>query len=191
MTTSNRHGGKSILRITIVLLIIAALCLGGWKYMQAKEAGGRAEQVLRTMYDLIPGLGVDSGTSTGRGRDPLVALSIQDIDIVGCLEIPALDIMVPVTAKGYEQAGFVSVVSGSPVKGNFRLIGSREDALKDLAEADPGDNVIFTDTDGVRYAYRVVTQFHLKSWDEADNDLMICYETDSQTQFVLGCTANY
>ena len=30
-------------------------------------------------------------------------------------------------------------------------------------------------------------QFHLKDWDEADQDLMLCYPTDDNTQFVLGC----
>ena len=50
-----------------------------------------------------------------------------------------------------------------------------------------GDKVAFTDIDGVRYNYIVTTQFHLKDWDEADQDLMLCYKTDDNTQFVLGC----
>ncbi len=158
--------------------------------MQVKYASQDANAVLDKMYDLIPGLGVDTGVSTGRGRDPLPALSINDVDIVGCIEIPSLDIMVPVTAADYDRDGFITIVSGSPVKGKFRMKGNREDVFRDLTEAKPGDNVIFTDVDGVRYRYTVTTQFHLKNWDEADNDLMLCYDTDGQTQFVLGCTAS-
>lgn len=178
----------------IVLILLAGLGLGGWKFMQIRAADEKSEQVLSVMYELIPDLGVDTGTSTGRGRDPLVALSIQNIDIVGCIEIPSIDLIAPVTAKGFEQAGFISVVSGSPVKGTFRLIGSREDVFHKIADAAPGDNVIFTDTDGVRYTYRVTTQFHIKDWDwdSVEQDLSLCYETtDDNTQFVLGCRETF
>ena len=37
------------------------------------------------------------------------------------------------------------------------------------------------------YPMEALTQFHLKEWDEADNDLMLCYKTDDNTEFVLGC----
>ena len=187
MSENNRK--IPITRAVLVLLLVAALGFAGYRISQIKHAGQDAEAVLDVMYNLIPGLGVDTGVSTGRGRDPLAALSINEIDIVGCIEIPALNIMVPVTAQGYDRDGFITQVSGSPVKGKFRLKGNREDVFRDLTDAQPGDKVVFTDIDGVRYTYAVVTQFHLKNWDEADNDLMLCYDTDSQTQFVLGCTA--
>lgn len=172
-----------------MLLITAALAFAGYRAFELRQASSEADAVLNKMYELIPDLGVDTGVSTGQGRDPLAALSINEIDIVGCIEIPALDIIVPVTAAGYDRDGFITQMSGSPVKGKFRLKGNREDVFRDLTEAKPGDNIVFTDIDGVRYSYKVVTQFHLKNWDEADNDLMLCYDTDSQTQFVLGCSA--
>lgn len=154
-----------------------------------RQASQQANAVLEIMYDMIPGLGVDTDVSNGRGREPMPALSINGIDVVGCIEIPALELMAPVTAKDYETNGFITLVSGSPVKGKFRLRGRHEDVFSKLTEANPGDKVTFTDIDGVRYTYRVTTQFHLKNWDEADNDLMLCYDTDSNTQFVLGCTS--
>ena len=43
--------------------------------------------------------------------------------------------------------------------------------------------------DGARYRYEVTTQLNLKNWDDADYDLMLCYDTDDQTQFVVGCTS--
>lgn len=182
--------GNRTIRLTIVLLIAAGLLFGGYRIYRVKQASQQANEVLRTMYDMIPGLGVDTGVSSGRGRDPLPALSINGVDIVGCIEIPSLDLMAPVTAHDYETDGFITMVSGSPVKGKFRLRGRREDVFSELADAQPGDKVVFTDIDGIRYTYNVVTQFHLKDWDEADNDLMLCYDTtEAQTQFVLGCTA--
>lgn len=182
--------GNRRIRLAIILMIAAGLLFGGYRVYKAKQASQQANEVLQVMYEMIPGLGVDTGVSAGRGRDPLPALSISGIDIVGCIEIPSLDLMAPVTAHDYETDGFITMVSGSPVKGKFRLNGRREDVFSKLTDAQPGDKVVFTDIDGVRYTYNVVTQFHLKDWDEATNDLMLCYDTtDPQTQFVLGCTA--
>lgn len=171
----------------LVLLIAAVLAFGGYRLLTIQRASSEAEKVLESMYKLIPGLGVETEASTGRGRDPLAALSINEIDIVGCIEAPSIDLMAPVTAAGYEEEGFATYVSGSPVKGHLRLIGGRDDVFRKISKAKPGDTVAFTDIDGVRYRYRVTTQFHLKKWDEADHDLMLCYRTDDQTQFVLGC----
>lgn len=144
------------------------------------------------MENVIPGLSDPIDTSevtTGQGRDPLISLSIEGVDIIGCLDIPALDLRVPVTAKDIEIPFFVTWVSGSPVKGKFRLIGGHEDAFRKLAKAKPGDRVIFTDVDGVHYVYEVTTQYHLKDWAEATNDLLLCYPSDDQTDFVVGCTS--
>ena len=180
-------GTKRILKISILLLIIAAIGYGGYTYYQIQQSGKHASEVLNTMKNIIPNLGVDTGVSKGLGRDPLPVISIDQIDIAGCIEVPSIDLMAPVTAEGYEEEGFATIDSGSPVKGNFKLTGGRDDVFRKLSKAKPGDLVAFTDVDGVRYNYRVLTQFHLKEWDEADQDLMLCYRTDEQTQFVLGC----
>ena len=180
-------GTKRILKISILLLIIAAIGYGGYTYYQIQQSGKHASEVLNTMKNIIPNLGVDTGMSKGLGRDPLPVISIDQIDIAGCIEVPSINLMAPVTAEGYEEAGFATIDSGSPVKGNFKLTGGRDDVFRKLSKATPGDTVAFTDVDGVRYNYRVLTQFHLKEWDEADNDLMLCYKTDDNTEFVLGC----
>ena len=67
-------------------------------------------------------------------------------------------------------------------------MGGSGDVFSRLSKGKPGERVIFTDMDGVRYEYTITTQFHLKDWAKADNDLMLCYKTDSDTKFVLGCT---
>lgn len=184
---ARKSGRGSLLKIVTALIVIAAIGFAVFRFVNIKQGGQQADEVLDRMKQLIPGLGVDTGVSTGSGKEQLSVITIQGIDIVGCVEIPALDIMVPVTAEGNEQAGFVTYVSGSPVSGELRLKGSREDIFNSLASAKPGDNVAFTDVEGVRYNYRVTTQYHLKSWDESDDDLMLCYPTDSKTDFVVGC----
>ena len=105
---------------------------------------------------------------------------------LSCLEIPALDLMDPVTA-GKEEPGLAALFKGSPVKEPFCLSGSPKDVFRRLTAAMPGDRVVFTDLDGVRYTYEVTTQFHIKEWDEADNDLLLVYETDPKTYFAVGC----
>ncbi len=180
-------GIKSILKISIVLLIIAALGYSGYTYFHIQQSGKHAAEVLSKMENIIPNLGVDTGMSKGLGRDPLPVISIDQIDIAGCIEVPSINLMAPVTAEGYEEEGFATIAGGSPVKGNFKLTGGRDDVFRKLSKAKPGDTVAFTDVDGIRYNYRVLTQFHLKEWDEADNDLMLCYKTDDNTEFVLGC----
>ena len=182
-----KKGTKQILRLSVLLLIIAAIGYGGYRYLQIQQSGRHAAEVLSKMEMLIPNLGVDTGVSKGLGRDPLPVINIDQIDIAGCIEVPSIDLMAPVTSEGYEEEGFAAIVGGSPVKGNFMLTGGRDDVFRKLSKAKPGDTVAFTDVDGVRYNYRVLTQFHLKEWDEADQDLMLCYRTDEQTQFVLGC----
>lgn len=179
---------KPLIRLILLLLIVAAAGYAGYRALQIKKAGHDADAVLDVMYDIIPGLGVETGVSTGAGRDPMMTLSINEIDIVGCLEIPSIDLMAPVTVAGEETNGFVSYVSGSPVKGKLMLEGDRETTFMKLTKAQPGDLVAFTDIEGIRYNYRVTTQFNLKDWDEAENDLMVCYRADGQTRFVLGCT---
>ena len=116
---------SSIAKWIITLMVIALLGYGGYSFLQLETSMKHSEEVLNTMKSLIPNLGVDTGVSTGVGRDPLAALSIDEIDIVGCIEVPSIDLMAPVTAAGYEEEGFASVVSGSPVKGNLRIIGGR------------------------------------------------------------------
>ena len=185
---SKQHRKTLPIKLVLILLIIAIAAFAGYRILAIRQAGRDADQVLDTMYDLIPGLGVETGVSTGVGKDPLLSLSINGIDIVGCLEIPSLDLMTPVSVASEEYEGFLNVVSGSPVKGKLMLEGDKTTTLSGLSKAQPGDTVVFTDVEGIRYHYRVLTQFHLKNWDEADNDLMVCYRVDDQTRFVLGCT---
>ena len=177
-----------IAAIIAILLVAAGLMRGGYLVKQQRAAKGQAQDVLDTMKTLIPGLGTETGGSGTMGREPLASLSVHENDIVGCLEIPSLDLTAPVLAKGSKKQYFVTWKSGSPVKGKFRLRGGHKDIFADLAKAKPGDKVIFTDIDGVRYAYDVTTQYHLKSWAKADNDLLLCYKVDENTEFVLGCT---
>ena len=188
MKRSTRNRIKWIAALALAALA-AAFILGAYHHRSGdrEKAQGQAEEVLTTMKKLIPGLGTVTEASSSAGRDPLPAMSIDGIDVIGCLQISSLDIMTPVTSKETGKAGFVAYVEGSPANGQLRLRADRHGVFAELEKAAPGDRVLFTDVDGVRYAYTVVTQYHLKDWAEADNDLLLCYEVDENTDFVLGC----
>ena len=181
---------KKVIMTVIVIILLACMGAGGYLVYHQHQSGQKADAMMKEMDDFIPGLGEEDGVSSGMGRDPLAAFTIGGVDVVGCLEIPSLNLRAPVADKGIEEASLATWVSGSPVKGKFRLSGDRMDVFAKLSKAKPGDLVRFTDIDGVRYEYEVTTQYHMKDWDEGDNDLMLCHETtEDQTWFVLGCTA--
>ena len=182
---------KKIIILILVLLLCGGAAFGGYYYYQLHQGNREADAVLDAMYNVVPNLGQENDGATGNGRDPLAAMSINGIDIVGCLEIPSLNIMAPVRGKGSEGPGFATWHSGSPVKGNLRISAAQEDLFRSIGKLRPGDKVFFTDIDGIRYSYQVTTQYHLKNWDEGDNELMLSYETDSDTHFVVGCSQAY
>ena len=191
MSRNNKTTKSKIPRIVgtiAVILIAVGLLRGGYLIREQKKSEKEAQEVIEAMKTLIPGLGTEKESSGSMGRDPLAALSVNETDVVDCLEIPALDLTAPVLNKKNKKAFCVTWVSGSPVKGKFRLSGGRHDIYKNLAKANPGDKVLFTDIDGTRYVYEVTTQYHLKDWAKADNDLLLCYKVDDNTDFVLCCT---
>ena len=180
---------RKIIKTVICLVLIASAAFAGWKYYSGKQGSERSRSVMNTLNDIIPGLGEDTGVQNGVGQDPPAAVSIEGIDIIGVIEIPALDISAPVTGKDYREEYFASWLDGTPVQMNFKVTGGKDDIFRKISRLQPGDKVIYTDIDGVRYTYAVTTQYHLKKWDEGDNDLMLCYESDSDTYFVVGCNA--
>ena len=172
----------------VTLAVIVAIGFVGWQIYGNYRGGSKADIVMETLEQIVPGLGDEADVSTGMGRDPLAAVSIEGLDIVGVLEVPAIDIKAPVTSKDFREEQFASWLDGSPVQGHFMVIGGRDDVFRKLSKLKPGDRVAFTDIDGVRYEYAVTTQYHLKKWDVGENEMQLCYETtDGDTYFVVGC----
>ena len=128
-----RRRKVSLIKTLVILAVIATLGGTGWWLYSGQQGSAKADSVMRTLAEIVPGLGDDSADSTGVGRDPLAAISIEGIDIVGVLEIPALDINAPVTSKDYSEEYFASWLDGSPVQGHFMVKGGRDDLFRKLA----------------------------------------------------------
>jgi len=187
LRSMRRRKSKKFLVIGIAIFIAMLICVC-YLFMPKKQDSEESRAVIQSMEELVPYFGTDYEFASGMGRDPLPVMTVEGVDIVGAIEIPSLDLRAPVTDKGVKKKYFARWVSGSPVKGKFRIMGDSGDVFSSLSKGKPGERVVFTDMDGVRYEYTITTQFHLKDWAKADNDLMLCYKVDSDTKFVLGCT---
>lgn len=179
---------KRVILIIIVMIVAVLVFLGYILFFSQKQTNSESEAVVQAMEELVPYFGTDNPDSYGNGRDPLPVMSVNGVDVVGAIEIPSLGLRAPVTDKSVRKKYFARWAGGSPVKGRLRIMGGRNDVFSRITKGEPGEKVIFTDIDGVRYEYTITTQFHLKDWAEADYDLMLCYKVDSDTKFVLGCT---
>ena len=184
-----RTGTSRIIIIAATIAIIGLIAYVGYDYCSGSRGDHKAQRTIETLEGIIPGLGVDTDVATGTGRDPLASVSIDGVDIVGVLEVPSLDIMAPVMSSAQDdEEYFAKWIDGSPAKGHFMIQGGRDDVFRKIPDLRPGDRVIFTDVDGIRYSYEVKTQYHLKKWDEGDNEMLLCYKSDDDTYFVVGCT---
>jgi len=103
---SAKKGKPSIIRIIIVIIIVGMFAFFAYNMYSLNRGDRWAKEVIATLENIIPGLGIESGVATGLGRDPLASVSIDDIDIVGVLEIPSLDVMAPVMSQSQDDVEY-------------------------------------------------------------------------------------
>ena len=80
--------------------------------MPKKQDNEESRAVIESMEELIPYFGTDNEFSSGMGRDPLPVMTVNGVDIVGAIEIPALDLRAPVTDKGVKKKYFARWTGG-------------------------------------------------------------------------------
>ena len=183
---TGRNGPPLLIRIAVAV-VLCALVAGCFYWSKDKEAARKADAAVAGIEEIVPGISDGSGSMNGASSAELAAINIEGADVVGILRIPSLDIDAPVAAKDADEKYFAYIEEGSPADRGFRIYGKQSGLFRSLAGLMPGDNVSFTDVYGTTYEYKVTTQYHLKNWDEGDNDLLLCYRTDSDTVFTVGC----
>ncbi len=178
----NPQKRKGFLLIPLgLLLIAAALFLGGYNLYdsaRAGEAAGRAliglEQFIPTeptgeslrepVSQQTPPAGVKEIVIPDYILNPNMEMpvkSLDGVDYIGILQIPALELELPVVSQwSYPDLKIAPCrYSGSAYQNNLVIAGhnyaSHFGTIKNLEE---GDAVIFTDMDGNRFTYRVVEQ---------------------------------
>lgn len=168
----NKNGS---LLITIgLLLIAAALCLGAYNLREDRRASQSASRTLEQLLAVLPAEPTLTAETTPEAEnpaeqeipdyvlDPNRDMPVQNIygyDYIGMLEIPALDLLLPVMADwDYTRLQFAPCrYSGTPYLGNFVIAAhnypSHFGNLQNLSE---GDEVTFTDMDRNVFTYQVV-----------------------------------
>lgn len=149
-----RRKAGNILMILGALLIAGALALFLWNRREASRAGQAAARVVPI---LIEAMEEQSGVTVGPGTDSAVTLT-DGYEYIGILTIPALELELPVMSTwSYAQLKLSPCCySGAVATGDLVISGHNYEQhfgkLKYLYE---GDEIYFTDMNGVTYAYTV------------------------------------
>ena len=160
--------GRKFTRILLVLgvlLILGALLITVVPVVSGKIASSKNDGVLETVYSLIPE--VRSGTFDDRVDVDMPSLEVDGEDYVGIIEIPMLEVHLPIRARW--DSGKVSRspcrFAGSIYDGSLIVGGSDHEDQFDFAKTiSIGDAVFVTDMTGSRYTYKV-------TWVELTDDV--------------------
>ena len=147
-----------------IALLLAAALLALWNVRQSARADAASASAAAALTESIgAALPPDTGETVipDYVLDPAMPMPSREADglsCIGLLELPSLDLSLPVQSEWSYPALKLAPCrySGSAYLGNLVIAGhnyrSHFGPLDQLAE---GDAVIFTDTDGNRFAYTV------------------------------------
>ena len=161
-----------------VTLILAALILVGYNYMGDRTAGAEATSVLGGIRALI-----DAGHDNYEEnleeipdyiRNPEMELpraKIGDHECVGIIQIPTIEIELPVIADYEDNEIMVGPCRffGSPYTNNMVICAHNYDShFRKIGNLKEGDSVVFMDLDGNVFNYKVAKTEALKATDVAE-----------------------
>lgn len=160
MTSVERKQKKGRILMGIgVLLILAALFLAGHNILQTRKAAEASKKVLTQMESM--GIGDYEGNPDAYEQYPdldMPTIVIDDASYIGILEIPVLDLRLPVMESwSYEQLETAPCrYDGSAYQGDLIIAGHNYDThFGKLKLLGAGDAVVFTDVDGNTFNYQV------------------------------------
>lgn len=151
-----------------LLLITAALSLTAYNFWDEKRAGASAEEVLLAYQKQQTVFSESLPEESGEPEIPVI--KIDDHLYIGVVEIPALDLTLPVM-KEWSYAGLKDApcrYQGS-VSGNDLIIAGHNYRFHfgGLHNLEAGDEVAFTDAEENRFEY-VVTDIISVAGDDVD-----------------------
>lgn len=160
------HYPKGALWIgTGLLLIVASLSLCGWNQLESVRAGAAAKAIVRDLEDFVSSAASPSEASETELPDytldsnmDMPVETINGYDSIGLLEIPVLNLRLPVLSDwSYPQLQISPCRYKGSVYTNTLIIAAHNYAshFGQLKELLTGDRVLFTDIDGNRFYYTV------------------------------------
>lgn len=162
---NQKHASRILIWLGF-LLSLGAAGFAGVNAHEAVEASGCAEHVLLQMEDRIPETVIPATEYNSQIEslpEPLrdmKELEVDGISYVGILEIPALELILPVASHWSESNGKKAPCrfSGSVYQDDMILCAhnyrSHFGRLKSLSE---GDYLTFTDVEGYSFPYEVIS----------------------------------
>lgn len=192
-----------------LLLIAAALALTGFNQLQSRSAGESADRAAVCLEEAVqtrslelerdyPALSLPTLTQSA-AEEPQTEMpveSIDGVDYIGLLSIPALELELPIISLWDDANGLLAPCrySGTAYGADFVICGhnyrSHFGRLKQLSL---GDRITFTDVDGGEYRYEVASlETLLPSEVEAmthsgwDLTLFTC-TTGAQSRLAIRC----
>ena len=154
------------------LCLLAALALTVRNLRQEARAQAAAEQTLQTLAPIMQtaaapqtpeaeAVPADEQVIPDYQLDPQMEMpvtTIDGVDYIGVLEIPALELTLPVAGDwSYALLDLAPCrYAGSAYLDDLVILGHNyRGFFRELSQLQPGDVVFFTDTDGNRFSYNV------------------------------------
>lgn len=156
-----KQKGRFLIRLGL-LLIAAALCFIIYNLYEEHRAREQSGQVLDALQEYIPGSDQNDDTSMPdymlNPDMEMPTQTIDGIDYIGVLEIPSLNLELPVISQwSYPNLRIAPCrYSGSAYSGGLVIAAHNYDShFGRLKTLQTDDEVIFTDIDGNTFTYKV------------------------------------
>ena len=156
-----KQKGRFLIRLGL-LLIAAALCFIIYNLYEEHRARVQSGQALDALQEYIPGSDQNDDTSMPdymlNPDMEMPTQTIDGIDYIGVLEIPSLNLELPVISQwSYPNLRIAPCrYSGSAYSGGLVIAAHNYDShFGRLKTLQTDDEVIFTDIDGNTFAYKV------------------------------------
>lgn len=168
-----------VLMVLGVLLLASAVSLTCLNVIEEKRAGILSEQTAAVLHEQIPNYSSSEDGNRGEITPETTATEMQILkfdgqDYIGILDIPMLDLSLPVLNDWNYQLLKLSPCrySGSFLDNSMIIAGHNyRRHFGSLHQLQYGDKVIFTDVTGGVYKYEVVSVETLEKTDVKDMEL--------------------
>ncbi len=188
------------------LMIAAAAALALFNHVQDVESGKRAKDISERIKSEIVSNAQDEviyqipTEAEAEEFAEAPGLDLDGIEWIGLLEIPSLEIELPVSRDcnyDYMKSGLCRY-SGNAARGDMIVCGHNyKSFLQNLSDISEGDEVYFTDCSGRTYKYEVSEVQLIGGWDrdelfdDADDWQLTVFTCNysGYSRFVVRCVA--
>lgn len=147
------------------VMIIAALVLSVCWQMSIRAAPKKYERLITAVSEQIPQ--PYSAAPEARSDNSMPVLSVEENDLIGVLDMPGINVKLPISAEWDRKMQLPCVHSGSIYDGSMVIDATTQTGqFEGYRSINVGDAVSFTDMTGARYAFKVTNIVHTDDRDE-------------------------